>query len=174
MENFHYRIKFGDIEVEATGSEEFVKEIKTFSEELLSNSLLKLRTLGAVTPTMTTRVESQDSQNKESRPLTDDSSLKEESLAEFLERLPNKTHQDKILAFGYYLEKVRSMASFGVKEINDCYDEVKEAKSNSAQYMVLLIKSGLIMKAKNTGQGGASQYVLTRKGEQTIKSQVGL
>lgn len=173
MDNFHYRIKFGDIEVEATGSEEFVKEIKTFSEELLSNSLLKLKTLGAVTPTSSSRTESQEP-TKESKPLTDDHSLKEESLAEFLERLPSRTHQDKILAFGYYLEKVRSMASFGVKEINDCYDEVKEAKSNSAQYMVLLIKSGLIMKAKNTGQGGASQYVLTRKGEHTIKSQVGL
>lgn len=173
MDNFHYRIKFGDIEVEATGSEEFVKEIKTFSEELLSNSLLKLKTLGAVTPTSSSRPENQESA-RESRPLTNDQSLKEESLAEFLERLPSRTHQDKILAFGYYLEKVRSMPSFGVKEINDCYDEVKEAKSNSAQYMVLLIKSGLIMKAKNTGQGGASQYVLTRKGESTIKSQVGL
>jgi hypothetical protein len=173
MENFHYRIKFGDIEVEASGSEEFVKEIRAFSEELLSSSLLKLRTLGAVTPTSTTKIESEDSSPKEVRPLGNDESLKDESLPEFLERLPSRTHQEKILAFGYYLEKVKSMASFGVKEINDCYDMVKEAKSNSAQYMVLLIKSGLIMK-KGAGAGGASQYVLTRKGENIIRSQVGL
>lgn len=174
MENFHYRIKFGDIEVEASGSEEYVKEIKAFSEELLSQSLLRLKTLGAITATPTNRPEASEPHNRDSRPLIESGSLKEESIAEFLERLPNRTHQDKILAFAYFLEKIRSIASFGVKEINDCYDEVKEAKSNTAQYMVLLIKSGLIMKAKTTGQAGSMQYVLTRKGEQTVKAQLGL
>lgn len=97
---------------------------------------------------------------------------KEESIAEFLERVPNKTHQDKIVAFAYFLEKFRNMESFGIKEINDCYDEVKEVKTNTAVYINLLLKSGLIMKAKNQPPSGAAQYVLTRKGESLIKEKI--
>lgn len=173
MENFHFKIKFGDIEVEASGSEQYVKDIKTFSEELLSNSLVNLKTLGAVISSSNIKIDSSE-QSKDVRPLENETSLKEESIAEFLERLPSNTHQEKILAFGYYLEKVRSLQNFGVKEINDCYDEVRETKTNTAQYMALLTKSGLIMKAKVTGTGGSSQYLLTRKGEAAIKSQIGL
>lgn len=170
MDNFHYRIKFGEIEVEASGSEAFVKEIKAYSDELVKNSATKLRTMGAISPTISSRIETTESPKEVVRQKITDDSIKEESLAEFLEQLPSKTHQEKILAFGYYLEKNRKMSNFGVKEINDCYDEVKEAKSNTAQYMALLIKSGLIMKSKNPGSGGSSQYTLTRKGENAIKN----
>ena len=74
------------------------------------------------------------------------------------------------MAFAYFLEKNREIESFGVKEINDIYGEVKEAASNTAQYFTYLVKSGLIMKAKNQPDIGAAQYVLTRKGEATIKN----
>jgi predicted transcriptional regulator len=47
---------------------------------------------------------------------------------------------------------------------------MKEAKSNTAQYFALLVKSGLIMKSRNTGSGGSSQYTLTRKGESSLKN----
>lgn len=169
MDNFHYRIKFGDIEVEGSGSEEFVKEIKAYADELIKISTLKLKTIGAISPTTSPKVDTLDTP-KENRISITEENIKEESLAEFLEKLPSRTHQEKILAFGFYLEKNRNMPTFGVKEINDCYDEVKEAKSNTAQYMALLIKSGLIMKAKNSGSGGSSQYTLTRKGENAIKN----
>ncbi len=169
MDNFHYRIKFGEIEIEASGTEEFVKEIKAYSDELVKNSSIKSKTIGAISPTASSRIETSEP-TKEARPRITDESIKEESLAEFLEQLPSKTHQEKILAFGYYLEKNRNISSFGIKEINDCYDEVKEAKSNTAQYFALLVKSGLIMKSKNIGSGGSSQYTLTRKGENSIKN----
>lgn len=169
MEAFHYRIKIGEIEVEASGSEAFVREMKAFSDELMKNSPTNLRTMGAISPPGSSRIETTEA-HKETRQKATGESIKEESLAEFLEQLPNRTHQDKILAFGYYLEKNRNMSNFGVKEINDCYDEVKESKSNSAQYMALLVKSGLIMKAKGSGSGGSTQYTLTRKGENAIKN----
>jgi hypothetical protein len=162
---YHFRIRVGDIEVEASGPEEYVKEIKDYAEQLLSTSLARMKTMGAVTPVKdTTSVVYESNKVAGNQPLG-----KDESIVEFLERLPNKTHQEKILAFGYFLERNRSFPSFGAKEINECYDEVREAKSNTAQYLTLLVKSGLIMSAKTSTSGGANQYVLTRKGEKSIE-----
>src|SRR5262244_1635529 len=153
-EQFHFRIRVGDIEVEASGPETYIKEVRDYAEQLVSSSLTRMRTMGAISPpqrdlesTSITEV-SKSSEISTSQPLG-----KDESVAEFLERLPNRTHQDKILAFGYFLETNRNAASFGIKEINDCYDAVKEAKSNTAQYFTLLLKSGLMMKAKNQPPG---------------------
>lgn len=166
MENFHFRLKFGEIEIEASGSENYVREIKAYSDDLIKEVSLKSKTIGAV-PVIS---RSQPNESEKVYVAVSEKTVKEESIVEFLEQLPNKTHQDKILAFGYYLEKNRRLDSFGVKEINDCYEEVKEAKSNTAQYLALLVKSGLIMKAKNVGPGGSSQYTLTRKGESVIQT----
>jgi hypothetical protein len=163
---FHFRIRVGDVEVEASGPEEYVKSLKEYADQLISSSSSRMRTMGAVTPSTPSTSE----QVKSTPPSTGQPLGKDESIVEFLERLPNKTHQDKILAFGYFLEKNRATTSFGVKEINDCYEEVKEARSNTAQYLALLTKSGLIMKAKSQVPGSPSQYVLTRKGEKTIDS----
>ena len=151
-----------------------VKELRSYAEQLVASSLSRMRTMGAVAPTQRdsesiTTVET----TKPSETPSGEIVGKDESIAEFLERLPNKTHQDKILAFGYFLEKHRNADSFSVKEISDCYDEVKEAKSNTAAYFTLLVKSGLIMKAKNQPPGNPTQYVLTRKGETTIRSSIG-
>ncbi|MDO9300124.1 MAG: hypothetical protein Q7T89_02025 [Anaerolineales bacterium] len=166
---YHFRIRVGDIEVEASGPEGYVKEIREYADQLLSTSLASMKTMGALTPTKdTSLVVSDSTKTSQNQPLS-----KDESLVEFLERLPNKTHQEKILAFGYFLEKNRSIASFGAKEINDCYDQVREAKSNTAQYLTLLVKSGLIMSAKNQTTGNANQYVLTRKGEKNIDDSLG-
>ena len=163
---FHFRIRVGDIEVEASGSEEYVKEIREYAEQLLSTSLTRTKTMGALTPIKDTTSVLVEGNNKptDTQPLGED-----ESLAEFLERLPNKTHQEKILAFGYFLEKNRNIPNFGAKEINECYDEVREAKSNTAQYLTLLVKSALIMPAKSPSGGNANQYVLTRKGKKNIE-----
>jgi len=171
MENsqFHFRVRVGEIEVEASGPEQYVKEMKEYADRLVSSSLTRLKTYGAISqPREPSSGQSSDAQKPPALP-SGAPVDKEESLAEFLERVPNKTHPDKILAFAYFLEKVRSQSSFGVKEISECYDEAKEAKSNTAQYFFLLSKGALIMKAKNQ-PGGATQYVLTRKGEKTITS----
>jgi len=163
---FHFRIRVGDIEVEATGPEEYVKDVRNYAEQLVSSSLTRIRTMGAVaTPVSTVSEPSTQPTIATGQPLG-----KDESVVEFLERVPNRTHQDKILAFAYFLEKNRQTASFGVKEINDVYNEVREAASNTAQYFILLVKSGLIMRAKKQPSGGPAQYVLTRKGEATIKN----
>jgi len=170
LKQYHFRVRVGDVEVEATGPEEYVKEIRSYAEKLISSMPPRTRTMGAISPSRELGVTSTPEIVKQParHPLG-----KDESIVEFLERLPNRTHQDKILAFGYFLEKNRQVSSFGVKEINDCYDEVKEAKSNTAQYLALLVKSGLIMKAKVQQPGGPAQYVLTRKGETTIKEVLG-
>jgi hypothetical protein len=167
---FHFRIRVGEIEIEASGPEPYVKEVQSYAEQLVSSSLTRMRTMGAISPSQ--REPESGSGNEVPKtldPSTSEILGKDESIAEFLEHLPSKTHQDKILAFGYFLEKNRSTDSFSVKEINDCYDEVKEAKSNTAQYFTILVKSGLIMKAKNQPPGSATQYVLTRKGEATMR-----
>ncbi len=167
---FHFRICVGEIEVEASGPEAYVKEMREYADKLVSSSVSRLKTLGAVIPTTeVSRLQSSESTQFPLKPGSADVA-KEESIVEFLERLPNKTHLDKILAFAYYLEKGKKLPSFGVKEINDRYDEAKEAKSNTAQYFALLVKSGLIMKAKDQPEGGAAQYVLTRKGEKSVAS----
>jgi len=169
--SFYFRVRISEIEIEAEGTEEYVREIKEYADQLISNSLSRIKTLGAVNPNReipvqpkTEKVEQKEPSHKETQ--------KEESLVEFLDRLPNKTHQDKIIAFAYYLEQYHKHESFGVKEINDCYDEVKEVKTNTAVYINLLLKSGLIMKAKNQPPSGAAQYVLTRKGESLIKEKI--
>lgn len=168
---FHFRIRVGEIEIEASGPEEYVKGVRTYAEQLVSTSLARIKTMGAITPSREPPSVASETV-KPSVPLSHPLG-KDESLVEFVERLPSRTHQDKILAFGYFLEKNRDAASFGVKEINDCYDEVKEAKSNTAQYFTLLIKSGLIMKGKVQPPGGPTQYVLTRKGEKAIQEALG-
>jgi hypothetical protein len=165
--HFHFRIRVGEIEIEASGPEEYVNGIRAYAEQLVSTSFARLKTMGAMSPPR----ESPSVPSEPVRPTVPPGQPlgKDESLVEFLERLPNKTHQEKILAFGYFLEKNRDTVSFGVKEINDCYDEVKDAKSNTAQYFALLVKSGLIMRAKVQPTGGPTQYVLTRKGERAIE-----
>jgi len=173
-QQFHFRVRVGEIEVEGTGPEEYVKEIRIYAEHLVSSSLTRMRTMGAVSPQRDAGP-TPDAENVRQRAVSQAQPLtKEESIAEFLERLPNRTHQDKILAFAYFLEKNRGVESFGVKEINDCYDEVREAKSNTAQYFTYLLKSALIMKAREQPSGNATQYVLTRTGEATIRESIGV
>lgn len=172
--SFHFKIRVGEIEVEANGTEEYVKEIKEYADQLISNSLSRLKTLGAVSPQRETSTYQTSDTPKQSFSSIGTESDKEESIAEFLEKVPNKTHQDKIIAFAYFLEKYRNLESFGIKEINDCYEEVKEVKTNTAVYINLLVKSGLFMKAKNQPSTGAAQYVLTRKAESTIKEKIDL
>src|SRR5262249_54817941 len=172
----HFRIRVGEIEVEASGPDEYIKDVREYADKLVSSSLTRMRTLGAVAPQRDTVLAEQMSSEVESLtlPSTQGELDKDESVAEFLERVPNRTHQDKILAFGYFLETNRNMDSFGIREINECYDEVKEAKSNTAQYFALLTKSGLIMRKKAGEGGGPTRYVLTRKGETTIRNGLGI
>lgn len=169
LENrIRFRIRIGDIEVEAEGPEDFIKNMREYADQLFSTSISRTRTMGAVSMSGEIPVSHSES-TAPSSPHYGQDLAKEESLAEFLERLPNKTHQDKILAFAYFLEKNRAVKSFGAKEINDCYAEVKEAKTNTGVYMAILTKTGLIMPAKEQTSGSPAQYTLTRKGEKTIR-----
>lgn len=173
MENdqkLHFRVRVGDVEIEASGPEEYIKEIRAYAEQIVLSSLSRMKTFGAISPKKDSSSFSGTENALSSNIRFGQPLEKDESIAEFLERVPNKTHQDKIIAFAYYLEKNREIKTFGIKEINDCYDEIKEAKSNTAVYLNLLVKSGLIMKAKGQTPGGPAQYVLTRKGEKTINN----
>ena len=163
-----FRLRVGDVEVEAEGPEEFVKSVREYAERLVSDSLTRTKTWGAISSPRESSSSSTEPQPPVSIHAGQDLA-KEESLVEFLERLPSKTHQDKILAFAYFIEKNRGIQSFGTKEINDCYSEAKESRTNTGVYFSILTKSGLIMPSKNQPTGGATQYTLTRKGEKTIK-----
>ncbi len=170
---FHFKIRVGDIEVEASGPEEFVRELRSYAEQLVTSGLARTRTIGAIIPDRESSGDQSDSIRPSSSP-TGEPLGKDEFLGEFLERLPNKTHQDKILAFGYFMEKNRGIQSFGAKEINDCYEEVKETKSNTAQYLTLLVKSCLINESQSANRReGATKYVLTRTGVRTIEEVLG-
>jgi hypothetical protein len=172
-QEYYFRLRVGEIEVEAAGPEEYVKDVRSYAEQFVAASLTRTKTMGALSPQRETSAQAFTELSGESSLPISKTFDKDESIAEFLERLPSKTHQDKILAFGYFLEKNRGAKSFGVKEINDCYEEVREAKSNTAQYFTLLVKSGLMMKGKSQTAGGPTQYVLTRKGEAAIKGLLG-
>jgi hypothetical protein len=183
-EKQQFRVRFGELEVEASGSEAFVTEMRAYADQLLSVVLPQPQIVEE--PQMDTPTAPEESpQPPQPQPSVqpppqppqpqphDHQDGKEESLVEFLGRVPNSAHLDKILAFGFFLEHRRSMAGFGIKEINDCYDEIREAKGNTAQCLLQLMKSGLLMKAKDQGAGGVTKCVLTRMGVNKIRSALG-
>ena len=46
-QQFHFRIRVGEVEVEASGPEQYVKELRSYAEQLVASSLSRMRTMGA-------------------------------------------------------------------------------------------------------------------------------
>lgn len=82
---------------------------------------------------------------------------------EFIDRHGLKRHVDIVLAFGFFLEKIRGLKSFSGADINTCYYEAKVEPSNTSQMIINNIKKGFIMQSKKTG--ARATYTLTRTGE---------
>ena len=49
-QKFQFRVRVGDIEIEASGPEGYVKDMKAYAEQLISSSLTRMKTLGAISP----------------------------------------------------------------------------------------------------------------------------
>ena len=100
--------------------------------------------------------------------LVDKNDNKETSLAEFLDKINPTKHTDKVLVFGFYLEKIKGMKSFTPADISKCYYDVRGEESNTSQMIIQNIKKGFVMAAKDQ-EGTKQYYVLTRKGEQYVR-----
>ena len=94
------------------------------------------------------------------------------SVREFIQRLGLKRHTDRVLAFGYYLEKHAGKADFTPADITNCYYEAKMETSNTSQSIIYNIKTGRIMEAKAGKKGARKRYVLTQTGEAFIEKKL--
>ena len=71
------------------------------------------------------------------------------SLAEFLGTKNPKSHGDKILTFGYFLEKNRGYSAFNLNDIEACYKEARLPKTkNFSPYITQLIRGGYLVDAE--------------------------
>lgn len=94
------------------------------------------------------------------------------SIREFVQRLGVKKHTDITLAFGYYLEQQAQAVEFTPADINNCYYEAKIESSNTSQMIILNIRRGYMMEAKNKSGKGRKRYTLTNSGERYIEDKL--
>lgn len=149
------RIVRGDIEFEAEGDEKFVKEMLSRFENVTSipsGDTLADTSQSAVAPVSGKRL----------------------SVREFVQKFGAKRHADKIIAFGYYLEKFLGKIEFTAADINNLYYEAKLETSNTSQAMIGNIRRGLLMEAAGQKKGaGKKRYTLTHSGEQFVEKRLG-
>jgi hypothetical protein len=153
-----YRLKFkqGDTEFEIEGDRSYVS--RTYQE---MKGILGL--FQSAKPVL-----AGDARSTKSAKLVPPKTLvdKAASPREFIDRYGLKRHVDIVLAFGYFLEKTRSLKTFTGADINTCYYEAKVEPSNTSQMIINNIKKGFIMQA---GKSGSKKgYTLTRTGEEFI------
>lgn len=151
----HYTIRYrkGDLEIEVQGDKVFVEE--KFKE------LLSLKPMGAQKePTISPASKSLDETGKKV------------SLAEFLKTKNLKSHGDKILAFGYFLEKAKGFSSFNLDEIEGCYMEARLPKTkNFSPYITQLIRDGILMDAAEK-KDNKKAWTLTESGLKYVEGLV--
>src|SRR5579862_9559478 len=114
-----YRIKFkqADTEFEVEGDRAYVTKTYIDIKEMLGLSQRARPVLA------------EDQKSTKTEPLRSLSG-KPSSPREFIDRYGLKQHVDIVLAFGYFLEKVRGLKSFTGADINTCYYEAKVEPSN--------------------------------------------
>lgn len=94
------------------------------------------------------------------------------SVREFILKTGIKRHTDKVLAFGFFLEKYSDLKEFTPGDINNCYYEAKMETSNTSQLIILNIRRGHMMPAKGA-KGARKKYTLTHSGEDFIQNKQG-
>jgi hypothetical protein len=123
------RFKKGDLEIEVQGDKAFVEE--KFKEMLMLKPMETQKGPPA---------------SSSIQPLEEGG--KKISLAEFLKTKNPRSHGDKILVLGYYLEKAKGYPSFNLDEIEACYMEARLPKTkNFSAYITPLVRSGHLMDA---------------------------
>jgi len=148
----HYSIKYkkGDLEIEVQGDKAFVegkfKELFESKQEMLQEV----------------------KHSSSSIQLTNEVG-KKTSLAEFVKSKNPKGHDDKILVFGYFVEKYEKSSSFNVDDIKRCYQQAKiPPTKNIPSYTALLIKEGYIMDAAEK-KDNKKAWILTNSGVEFVE-----
>lgn len=149
----HYlmRYKKGELEIEVQGDKAFVEEK---FKELLELKQEKLQKETTSPPPI--QISSETG--------------KKMSVAEFLKSKNPKGHDDKILVFGYFVEKVERSSSFNVDDIKRCYLQAKTpVTKNIPTYTALLTKKSYIMDASEK-KDNKKAWVLTTSGENYVET----
>jgi len=149
--NYSIKYKKGDLEIEVQGDKAFVEE--KFKE------LLELKSV-----TVSKETVSPPSTKPQGE------TGKRMSLAEFLKTKNPKGHDDKILVFGYFIEKIEGASSFNVDDIKKCYRDAKiPPTKNIPTYTTLLTKKGYVMDAEDK-KDSKKAWVLTKSGEEYVEA----
>lgn len=91
----------------------------------------------------------------------------DESLRELFDKLQPRTHHEKIMVFGYFLQVQRGMKEFGTGKVKSCYDSVgADPAGNINQVLNHASRTGFVTKAQ---RGRSVKYSLTSKGRQFIE-----
>lgn len=148
-----YSIKYkkGDLEIEVQGDKAFVEGK---FKELIEMKPASAPKEASVQPS----IKPQDETGKKM------------SLAEFLKTKSPKGHDDKILVFGYFVEKIEGASSFNVDDIKKCYRDAKiPPTKNIPTYTGLLTKDGYVMDAGEK-KDNKKAWVLTKSGEEYVET----
>jgi predicted nucleotidyltransferase component of viral defense system len=147
--NYVMRYKKGDLEIEVQGDKEFVQEKFI---ELLELEIKKTAQITTVENHLSSPIPEQRGEHKR------------QSLSEFLKAKNPKTHGDKMLVFGYYLEKFENQNSFNLDDIERCYSAAKMPRTkNFGTYLAGLIRNGYLMEATEK-KDNKKAWTLTQSG----------
>lgn len=142
------RYKKGDMEIEVQGDKAFVEE--KFKE------LLKLEIKSTL----------EQGLSDEKKEIKYD---KEISLVEFLNQKNPKSHGDKILIFGYYLERIKGYEAFNIDDIEKCYQDARIPKTkNFSLYITRLIRQGYLMDSDQK-KDNKKAWLLTKNGREYVE-----
>lgn len=94
------------------------------------------------------------------------------SIKEFFLKHNAKADTDKVLVFGYFLEKHKAYESFNMADIRQCYFEAKEKiPLNISDKMNMNLSKGLFMLAPKK-KAGKRTVILTRTGEEYVQNKL--
>lgn len=93
---------------------------------------------------------------------------KQLSPGEFVKKSTARTQNDQALLLGYYLEKVRGIASFTSGDLATIGKEIKRPFGNPSDVVAKLTSRGLVMSAGD--KDGDRAYALTASGEEFVES----
>lgn len=92
------------------------------------------------------------------------------ALKELYEKLNPKTHHERVMVFGYFLQVQRGMKEFGTSRLKSCYRLVgAEPAGNINQVLNHASRTGFINKLQ---RGRSIKYSLTSKGRQFIEREL--
>jgi hypothetical protein len=153
QKNYRIRIVRNDAQFEAEGDKAFVL------------AMLERFESGGATPAPRLPAKHE----KEARQAQPDKLKKATSAGEFIRTSGIKKHIDTVVAFGYYLEKFQGVKAFTPADINNCYYDAKMESSNTSHMIILNIRRGYLMEAKQEKGEGRKKYTVTSSGEQFVE-----